>query len=202
MKAMYFIVATLIVLSLASCTANENDPVSEESSVNALVNTYGATNILNSSSQSDDLRLGELPGITPAEAYTILGDIRKHRASQKDSHVLAEQKDDKVSLKVVMSETVSAKYTFILQLNLIKYTDGSLYYSGYEADCRADSFKWYLKGFSFSCDNNQAGCYKFETQGYLYFKVIDDSVQYLKVPFKVKGTYNTATQSMDFTYNL
>lgn len=202
MKAMYFIVATLMILSLASCTANDNDPMAEETSVRALVSTYGATNIAYDSSQSDNLRLSELSGMTATEAYTILGEIRKHKASQKNSHASEEQKNNKVLLKVEMSETVSSKYTFLLQLNLMKYADGTLFYSGYEADCLSDSFKWYRKGFSFSCDNSQPGCYKFETQGCLYFKVIDGDVQYLQVPFKVTGTYNTSTQGVDFTYNL
>lgn len=202
MKAMYSIIATLIMLSLASCTANENDLVTEESSVHALVNTFGAVNISNGITQPDNLRLSELPGMTAAEAYTILGDIRKHQASQKDSRVYEEQKTDKTMLKVVMSETVSNNYTFLLQLNLMKYADGSLFYSGYEANCQSDLFKWYLKGFSFSCDNKQAGCYKFSTQGYLYFKVVGDNVQLLQVPFKVMGTYNTVTQEVSFTYSL
>lgn len=202
MKAMYFIVATLIILSLASCTANENDPVSEETSVHALVSTFGATNLVKDSSQSANLRLSELPGMTAAEAYTILGEIRKHQASQKTSNAFEEQSNNKVLLKIEMSETVSGKYTFSLQLNLMKYADGSLFYSGYEANCQSGTFNWYRKGFNFSCDNSHPGCYKFETQGYLYFKVIDKNPQYLQVPFKVTGTYNTSTQEVDFTYNM
>ena len=202
MKAMYFIVATLIILSLASCTANENDPVSEETSVRTLVSTFGATNLIKDSSQSDNLRLSELPGMTASEAYTILGDIRKHQASRKTGNAFEEQKNNKILLRIEMSETVSGKYTFLLQLNLMKYADGSLFYSGYEADCQSDTFNWYRKGFTFSCDNNQPGCYKFETLGYLYFKIIDGNPQYLQVPFKVTGTYNTSTQEVDFTYNM
>lgn len=202
MKAMYFIVATLMLLSLASCTASDKDLVFEDASISTLVNTYGATKLFTELSQSENFRLNELSGITATEAYTILGDIRKHQASQKDSRSFEEQKNNKILLKVEMSETVSDRYKFFLQLNLMKYADGSLFYSGYEADCQSDSFKWYRKGFNFSCDNSQPGCYKFETLGYLYFKVVDQDVQYLQVPFKVTGTYNTSTQEANFNYSL
>lgn len=200
MKALYTIVAAFLLLSLSSCSTN--DFVSEETTVSSLVSTYGATNLFVESSQSDNLGLNELPSMTAAEAHAILGDIRKHQASRKESRTVQEQESDRVLFRVKMDETVSGCHTFSLQLNFMKNTDGKLFYSGYEADCQSDSFKWYRDGHSFSSENDQSGCYKFKTQGYLYFKVVDGTVQYLKVPFKVVGTYNPATQGADFTYSL
>lgn len=202
MKAIHFIIITLGMLSLASCSASETDPLPEESSIYTLMNTYGATNLFAGTTTPEDLRLNELTGITAAEAYTTLDNIRKHEASRKNSRTSEELKSGKVLLKVEMNETVSGKYTFSLLLHLTKYADGPLFFNGYEADCPTNSFKWYRKGFSFSCDNSQPGCYKFETLGYLYFKIMEKEVQYLKVPFTVTGTYNPSTQVIDFTYNL
>lgn len=200
MKALYTIVASLLLLSLSSCSTIDFAP--EETSVGTLVSTYGATNLFAESAQADNLNLDELPSMTAAEAHAILGDIRKHQSSRKESRTVQEQGSNKVSFQVKMDETISGRHTFSLQLNFMKNTDGKLFYSGYEADCQSDSFKWYRDGHSFSSENNQSGCYKFKTQGYIYFKVVDGTVQYLKVPFMVVGTYNPATQGADFTYSL
>lgn len=203
MKAMYLILATVAMLTLASCSANENDLVVENSSTNTLVNTYGAINVSEIKSQPGNLELDLLPAMNVTDVCNILGDIRSHESSVKDTRTLEEQKSNKDLLKIEMSETMSDKYTFLLQLHMTKYADGSLFYSGYESECKSTSFKWYIKGFSFSCDNSQAGHYKFETQSFLYFKVNDNgTLQYMKIPFTITGTYNTTTQSTNFTYSL
>lgn len=202
MKAMYLLIAMLMMMSLASCTSNENDPAEDNASVYTLINTYGARSVSNTESSFSNLNLDELPAISVSEANSILTGIRKHEASRKEGNVHEANSEGKSYLKVAMSECVSGKYTFHIQLNMLKNDSGTLFYSGYQADCQSDMFKWYLKGFSFSCDTNQIGNYKFEAQSYLYFKVIDNGVQYMQVPISVKGTYNPQTQKADFTYNL
>lgn len=45
MKAIYSMIAMLIMMSLASCTAEGNDPVENSSSTYFLENTYGARSV-------------------------------------------------------------------------------------------------------------------------------------------------------------
>ena len=78
---------------------------------------------------------------------------------------------------------------------------GVVYYKSYEADCSADNFIWYIKGFSFSTDNT-TGNNKFESPSYLYFKVLGDEVSYIQVPVTVKGTYCPENNQAEFTYDL
>lgn len=199
---MYLLIASLIMMSLASCTSNENDPAEEISSAYTLISTYGARSVSEEGGDgnSDKLNLNNLPAISVAEANSILAGIRKHDAARKEGNVYEAQSNGTTYLKVAMSETISNKYTFSIQLNM-KKVDGALYYSSYETSS-SDIFKWYFKGFSFSSDNSNKGNYKFTAETFLYLKIIDNGIKYLQVPVSVKGTYNPSTQEADFTYNL
>ena len=64
MKAIYLMIAMLVMMSLASCSADGNDPVENSTSTYLLEKTYGARSVAYENSNSDNLNLNELPAIT------------------------------------------------------------------------------------------------------------------------------------------
>ena len=63
MKAMHLIIAMLVMMSLASCSADGNDPVENSVSTYLLEKTYGARSVTYKENNSDKLKLSELPAI-------------------------------------------------------------------------------------------------------------------------------------------
>ena len=57
MKAMHLIIAMLVMMSLASCTAESSDPVDNSSSTYFLERTYGARSVTYEENNSDKLKL-------------------------------------------------------------------------------------------------------------------------------------------------
>ena len=53
MKAIHLLIATLIMMSLASCTAESSDPVDNSSSTYFLERTYGARSVTYEENNSD-----------------------------------------------------------------------------------------------------------------------------------------------------
>ena len=72
MKAMHLIIAMLVMMSLASCSADGNDPVENSVSTYLLEKTYGARSVTYEENNSDKLKLSELPAISLSEADHIL----------------------------------------------------------------------------------------------------------------------------------
>lgn len=64
MKAMHLIIAMLVMMSLASCSADGNDPVENSVSTYLLEKTYGARSVTYEENNSDKLKLSELPAIS------------------------------------------------------------------------------------------------------------------------------------------
>lgn len=60
MKAMHLIIAMLVMMSLASCSADGNDPVENSVSTYLLEKTYGARSVTYEENNSDKLKLSEL----------------------------------------------------------------------------------------------------------------------------------------------
>ena len=201
MKAIYSMIAMLIMMSLASCTAEGNDPVENSSSTYFLENTYGARSVAYEENNSDNLNLNELPAISLSEADGILSSLRKHTNAKEELDIQAATRGEQTLLKISMVQTINSKYTFTIQLNMNSYSDGSLYYSGYTATCSSSLMKWYLKGFSLSSDNT-TGNYKFESKSYIYMKVVSDGIKYIQIPVSIKGTYNPSNHNAAFTYSL
>lgn len=54
MKAIHLLIATLIMMSLASCTAESSDPVDNSSSTYFLERTYGARSVTYEENNSDN----------------------------------------------------------------------------------------------------------------------------------------------------
>lgn len=201
MKAIYFMIAMLTMMSLASCTADGNDPVDNSSSTYLLEKTYGARSVSYQENNSDNLNLNDLPAISLSEADEILSTLRKHTNAKEELDIKAAERGEETLLKIAMKQIVNNKYTFTIQLSMSSYSDGSLYYNGYTAECSSSLMKWYLKGFSLASDKS-TGNYKFESESYLYMKVVDNGIKYMQIPVSIKGTYNPNNHRAAFSYNL
>ena len=150
---------------------------------------------------SDKLKLSELPAISLSEADHILSVLRKHTDAQEELDIQTATKGEQTWLRIVMKQTIDHKYAFTIQLNMNCYNDGSLYYGGYQAECSSSLIKWYLKGFSLATDNATKN-YKFESQSYIYMKVIDNGIKYMQIPVTINGNYNPRNHDAAFSYNL
>lgn len=201
MKAIYLMIAMLTMMSLASCTADGNDPVENSSSTYLLEKTYGAISVAYTENNSDKLNLNDLPAISLSEADQILSNLRKHTNAKEELDVQTMNKGNQTLLDVIMKQTINNKYTFTIQLNMSSDSDGMVYYGGYKAECSSSLMKWYLKGFSLSSDN-ATGNNKFESQSYLYIKVVDNGIKYMQIPVSIKGTYNPKNHKAAFSYSL
>lgn len=201
MKAIYLMIAMLTMMSLASCTADGNDPVENSSSTYLLEKTYGAISVAYTENNSDKLNLNDLPAISLSEADQILSNLRKHTNAKEEQDVHTTDKGNQKLLAVIMKQTIDNKYTFAIQLNMSSDSDGMVYYGGYKAECSSSLMKWYLKGFSLSSDN-ATGNNKFESQSYLYIKVVDNGIKYMQIPVSIKGTYNPKNHKAAFSYSL
>lgn len=201
MKAIYLVIAILTTMSLASCTADGNDPVDNSSSTYFLEKTYGARSVAYVENNSDNLNLTDLPAISLSEADEILSNLRKHTNAKEEFDIQAANKGEQTLLRIVMTQTINYKYSFTIRLNMSSYDDNSLYYSGYTAECSSPLMKWYLKGFSLASDK-ATGSYKFEAQSYIYMKVVSDGIKYMQIPVSIKGTYNTSNHNASFSYTL
>ena len=201
MKSSIFIVAMLAIMSMTACTVNENDPLKQVETIDML-SVYGAQNVATSTKTFQNLHLDELPGVSIKEACDILASIRKHKESEKHYDVKENPHGEHRDVDILMDETICHQYTFTIQLHMQKDNEsGITYYKSYEADCSADKFVWYIKGFSFSTDN-ATGDNKFESPSYLYFKVMDENVEYIQVPVKITGTYCPINNKAEFSYTL
>lgn len=201
MKAMHLIIAMLVMMSLASCSADGNDPVENSVSTYLLEKTYGARSVTYEENNSDKLKLSELPAISLSEADHILSVLRKHTDAQEELDIQTATKGEQTWLRIVMKQTIDHKYAFTIQLNMNCYNDGSLYYGGYQAEYSSSLIKWYLKGFSLATDNATKN-YKFESQSYIYMKVIDNGIKYMQIPVTINGNYNPRNHDAAFSYNL
>lgn len=201
MKAIYLMIAMLTMMSLASCTADGNDPVDNSSSTYLLEKTYGARSVSYGESNSDNLNLDNLPAISLSEADEILSNLHKHTNAKEDLDIKVANRGEETLLKIAMKQIINNKYTFTIQLSMSSYKDGRLYYNAYTAECSSSLLKWYLKGFSFASDHN-TGNYKFESESYIYMKVVDNGIKYLQIPVSIKGTYKPDNHHAAFSYHL
>lgn len=201
MKSSIILVAMLAVLSMTSCASSENDPMEQVETIDML-STYGARSLATTDKSFKNFQLDELPGISVSEVRNILSTIKGHVQEKQTLDVKETMHSDYCDIDIIMDETINRQYTFTIHLQMQKNQEnGVVYYKSYETSCSANNFIWYIKGFSFSTDN-ATGNNKFESPSYLYFKVLDDGVNYIQVPVTVKGTYNPKDNQAEFTYTL
>ena len=91
------------------------------------------------------------------------------------------------------------RYAFTIQLNMNRYNDGSLLLWRISGGMFFFFLiKWYLKGFSLATDNATKN-YKFESQSYIYMKVIDNGIKYMQIPVTINGNYNPQNHDAAFS---
>lgn len=100
MKAMHLIIAMLVMMSLASCSADGNDPVENSVSTYLLEKTYGARSVTYEENNSDKLKLSELPAISLSEADHILSVLRKHTDAQEELDIQTATKGEQTWLRM------------------------------------------------------------------------------------------------------
>lgn len=195
MKAYYYLSVLFISICLSSCSAESNNPLNEieNSAIMSLESKFAATKV----AASSDLK--ELPAISLSEAEKILETLRNHTNAKEELKIEQENNPD---LRVAIKQTIDNKYAFTIQLNLSSYEDGSLFYNGYKNTCSSNLMKWELNGFALSSDKNNSYCYNFSSDSYLYFKIIEEGIHYLRIPVKIKGNYFTTNHDASYTYTL
>lgn len=100
MKAMHLIIAMLVMMSLASCSADGNDPVENSVSTYLLEKTYGARSVTYEENNSDKLKLSELPAISLSEADHILSVLRNILMLKKNLIFKLPPKENKHGLEL------------------------------------------------------------------------------------------------------
>ncbi len=197
MKTIKMLFAMMAVMGMISCTTELNDPVVDSSINNVLATKYNAQLLEESSAL-----LSNLPELTLKEADAILSALRNHVDDSEELDVRYAELGDMQKWQVVMTRTISKKYSFTIQLNLTSYEDGSLFYNGYTNSCTLDEMQWHVGGFSFSSsyDSNR---FKFDSKSYLYLKVEgDEQPLYYQVPVSITGQYNPNNHEASYTYSL
>lgn len=193
--------ALLAVAGMASCTAESDTLVTDETTSISLERNYNARSIDYQEGERNSLNLAELTPVSVEEANDILKVLREkknvktlHSVSAKDGE------PGQTYLTISVEQQIDNCHKLTLQMTMITYADdGSLYYKDYHAFAASDLYKWYMTGFGLSTAGTE-GMYKIEGTSNLYFKVVEGDVHYIQVPVKVAGTYNPKTHEADFTY--
>lgn len=193
MKKLHFLPFILLVILFASCTAESDSPLEEVVMPSVLESRYAATEV----SETEDL--SSLAAISLAETENIL-DILHNHTNAKEELTIEQQGDAR--MRVIIKQTIGNKYAFTIQLNLSSYEDGTLFYNGYENSCSSDLMKWDMSGFALASSNTEKYTYNFTSNSYLYFKVVDNGIRYMRVPVKVQGNYHTDNNKASYTYTL
>lgn len=193
MKKLQFFPVILLAILVASCTAKSDSPLEEVIVPSILESRYAASEV----SETEDL--SALPAISLSETENILNTLHNHTNAKEE---LVVEKEDNAQLHVIIKQTIGNKYAFTIQLNLSNYEDGTLFYNGYESSCSSDLMKWDVSGFALASSNTEKYTYNFSSNSYLYFKVVDNGIRYMRVPVKIQGSYHTDNNQASYTYTL
>ena len=201
MKLRSLVCAMLTALCMASCTAESDATVNEVETTVSLESAFNARSVSYKKGGKNDLNLDELVPVSPDEATAILNILRDQKNVTESQHIVTtEGVPGQSFLNINAEQCVDNRYTLTLQLQMISYADdGSLYYKDCKASANSTQYLWNLTGFGLSSDGTE-GMYKFECTSYLYFKVVEEDIQYIQVPVKVNGNYNPKTHAVSFAY--
>ena len=201
MKLKNFACALLVVMGMASCTAESDAIVNEVETSVSLEKTFNARSVNYSKGGKNDLNLDNLVPVSTDEATAILNELRgKKNLTESNSIQTTEGAEGQLFLNISAEQNVNNRHTLAIELQMINYTDdNSLYYKNCKASAKSSNYSWEITGFGLS-SNSTEGLYKFECTSYLYFKVVEDGIQYVQVPVKVNGTYNPNNHAVSFAY--
>ena len=203
MKLMNLACAMLVVISMASCTAESVATMNYEEVAFSLEKNYNARSVNYVEGSKNDLGLSELPPVSVQEAEGILKQLREKKGLTANHSLESKEGEPGQKFLTVSAECcVSNAHKLTLQLSMISYEDdASLYYKDYKAFASSQLYKWHMNGFGLSTAGT-SGMYKFDCSSYLYFKIVDEGITYIQVPVKVAGEYNPSTHEINFTYTL
>lgn len=193
MKKFQFLSVILFAVLFASCAAESDSPLEEVSEPSVLESRYAATEV------TETEELSDLTPISLSETESILNILHNHTNAKEE---LTIEKEDDAQLHVIIKQIIGNKYSFTIQLNLSNYADGTLFYNGYENSCSSNLMKWDMSGFSLASSNTEKYTYNFTSNSYLYFKVTDNGIRYMRVPVKIQGNYHTDNNKASYTYTL
>lgn len=193
MKKHQFLPAILLAIFFVSCSAESDSPLEEVTQLSVMESRYAAIEV------TETEELSVLPPVSLAEAENILNTLHNHTNAKEELFI---EKEGNAQLHVIIKQTISNKYAFTIQLNLSSYEDGTLFYNGYENSCSSHVMKWDMNGFSLASSNTEKYTYNFTSNSYLYFKVADNGIRYMRVPVKIQGEYHTDNNNASYTYTL
>lgn len=152
MKLTNLACAMLVVISMASCTAESDATMNYEEVTFSLEKNYNARSVNYVEGSKNDLGLSELPPVSVQEAESILKQLREQKGLTANHSLDSKDGESGQKFLTVSAECcVGNAHKLTLQLSMISYEDdGSLYYKDYKAFASSYLYKWHMNGFGLS----------------------------------------------------
>lgn len=199
MKAIYYLIAMVMVLGFTACSNSDDFKSDETSLFDSVKNLYGlevATGTVTG--------VGNVPSATLSEMQAVLEALRSGANTERDCIVENSNNGyfggaNEVAKKVVMAGEYRAAAkngvqveNFLLRVELnFNIDNGQVYYLGTDYTYSSDIFTWRANGLSLAPAKNTEGfTYEFNSESFLYFRVLDQNDCLVKVPVLFKGNYN------------
>lgn len=208
MKAIYFFIVMVMMLGFTACTNSDDFNTDEHSLFESVKNLYGL--------ETTTGGIENTPLITLNEMQAILEALRNGSNTKRDCIVENSNNGyfggvNEVAKKVVMAgeyQTATNSGTqvenFLLRVELNFSIDNrQVYYLGTDYTYSSDTFIWRANGLSLAPARNTDGfTYEFNSESFLYFKVLDQGNCVVKVPMVFKGNYNFSSGKGVYSFQL
>lgn len=209
MKAIYSLIAVIVVLSFTACTNSENEMMEESSSFELIKSTYGIELASTATAEID-----AIPLVSMEDMRSVLEVLRHNTSVSKNCVVESDTRSENINVenkKVIMLGQYSASTrsgvileNFALSVELNFSVDNKqVYYLGTDYTYSSKLFNWRANGLSLSSSKKADGAtYDFESQSYLYFKVKDQGNSLVRVPVAFKGSYSFKSEKGTYNFQL
>lgn len=202
MKTIYSFIVIAIVLGFTSCSTAENETIEENSLFESVKSTYGVENASYNVADA-----GNIPAVSTEEMCGVLEALRQNSKIMHDCTLTTDGKYEKVIMTGnYKADTRGAVAGEGFALNVaLKFSNekDQVYYWGTDYSYSSDLFDWRAQGMSLAPVVGGDGyTYGFESQSYLYFKIIDEGGLLVKVPIVFKGDYNFRNQAGTYSFQL
>jgi hypothetical protein len=208
MKATFTLIAvTFMMMSITSCSGSDNemtDNAYDQSEASVSLNTLKSLYGIEVTSASTEMN--DVPVVTLNKMKTILEALRQNSSSVKDCVVTTTNNNKKVTMteNYITESRSGSTENFALNVEMNFSNDnGTIYYWGTDYKYSTDYFKWSTNSMSLSPSKTSNGyVYDFSSDGYLYFKVSDESNAIMRVPVVFKGSHNFNTDKGTYSFQL
>lgn len=215
MKTTYLFVTMMLMLSFASCTSSDNNLSNEDSLFESVKSIYGIETVTYSTSNTG-FDVVNVPSVTLAEVQGVLEALRQNSNKQSNCKVEITHDADfggqnEVNKKVIMGSEYAAKTrtgsfleNFLLRVELkFSTNDGLVSYYGTDYMYNSELFYWRANGLSLYPVKSSGGCtYEFESESFLYFRIVDEGNCLVKVGVVFRGNYNFEVESGTYSFQL